>query len=1380
MEPVLEALKAVDAAVSKCKGKEKKRLAEIAGHVSSHLVLLKLHSISQQVAQKLSTFFRESLRILYKGVTLSALHLTSTLFKTIYYECVLPTIGSMQRDQQGIWELVLHALLAGVLDFLDENDTKQVKSATGEALYPSICEVCFSLTAPMTSVDLRCTAYNILSDSAALHQGNQQRLREKEILGGQRLGSCIWRTKDYLALEGLLNLFARALPSTNNSASGRAKRTAYIHSVFKSCVPPEALGLGAEICELLENVPTSNWEDTAMKIVDVLAKGNLAYPQPFILQSVIACNRTYPSDRLYADDKAFLANVLLGDDQYESLEIAYSSITNITRECLTHGDTRVTVFVDRPARLGKNPVGAEGDRSADLSSVFIIRADEFGRFTRALQSRNLGRFALEGVKPSHTPKLSLATAPANLELDSAGRLVPEPSQSERIESVSQFYKTDERSDVLSSGDAEAFNEPFAASALEGEHPPTPPGGPMNLHEAKSSAEILTKKSENLLDATIGLASKHLNPHVVSGSLSRTNSHLMRAAAFGLSDEELSEISDYDSPLPRPKALNRPRTSASLVRGRISFQTVAPKSTTGTSSSATRVTRGGVGRVILDSDDDSPPAAPPSLTARRTKKMNLACSFTVDETRRTSAPLPLLSATIAVPASETPLPLPGDETLVSSSAAKKVLRFSDIPAPDFNAPISSPAVVPKSALKSALAKKAVSSHLDNAISVRLESALDLVPSATISVVASKKMKELALEASNILGNLAPLSSSPTPAAKKSIKSNLRKKEAAASTAIKGPQYTSKKRKASPENDVEVLELLATEHDIAETTTKRARTTGAPATTFTLCAEDTKPKLGIIDENSKSQALRPRITAAARATKKYRAKKGRTSPTASIEGLNKEQTRVDYDALPSPPRASVITVESLSPVPKMKDRATRKALLKTKDVAQKTEGGEQGHPETQGRSEARGQTEKKVAAKPRAARKTRAAAQKEAAESGVITSRTEPPSIRDQTAITTTQAETRRSRRVSHKADDETYPVDVAKEMNDTDTALPHVELAEPNRTDDDPTLPPLNCGDVASLRAEPENTATALAAMLIDPRTVSKTPQSSSSPTVSKRSNATPWDAAFEDVPRAHASEQRGISSSVKRTPGEVGESAGPTNADDGHSLESTNPIEENAVVLPSSETRMMAPVRTVRSSRAATSAPISSDMTQVTKFESLPDTGRQEVLEPIIAPVSIKKEVETIDLTLDSPPKALKQRCPQIVAVGPQLNTSQNMSDVDCGDDNIREYLSKASGRNFEPNESRPSRFRLSPSSLLDIEDFVPFNHHRFEKGAELHPDSSFWPRNRGDASILSLFLLLNLCAQKCHAKSLEDAIKQKWSRKGRIATTTNSAAIPPCTQLLK
>ena len=122
-----------------------------------------------------------------------------------------------------------------------------------------------------------------------------------------------------------------------------------------------------------------------------------------------------------------------------------------------------------------------------------------------------------------------------------------------------------------------------------------------------------------------------------------------------------------------------------------------------------------------------------------------------------APAPILDALPApMPAaSATPSPLPENVTLVSSDARGKVLRFSEIPAPDFNAAVSSPPIVPKAVLKSALAKKRP---------VRLSTVLssDRWPSAAAAAVSAPtpvtlpdeeaKVTKSTIKASDILNDL----------------------------------------------------------------------------------------------------------------------------------------------------------------------------------------------------------------------------------------------------------------------------------------------------------------------------------------------------------------------------------------------------------------------------------------------------------------------------------------------------------------------------------------------------------------------------------------------------------------------------------------------------
>ena len=80
---------------------------------------------------------------------------------------------------------------------------------------------------------------------------------------------------DYLVMECILNLFARMIPSTNGTSSGRAERSAFIRAVFVQSSPDDAK-TAQELVKLLENVSNADWDQTAVKIVDLLSVSNIA------------------------------------------------------------------------------------------------------------------------------------------------------------------------------------------------------------------------------------------------------------------------------------------------------------------------------------------------------------------------------------------------------------------------------------------------------------------------------------------------------------------------------------------------------------------------------------------------------------------------------------------------------------------------------------------------------------------------------------------------------------------------------------------------------------------------------------------------------------------------------------------------------------------------------------------------------------------------------------------------------------------------------------------------------------------------------------------------------------------------------------------------
>ncbi|KAI0771692.1 hypothetical protein BD413DRAFT_613184 [Trametes elegans] len=1380
MDSVLISLQKLNEIISKCKTKEKKRLLEITAHVSSHLVLLKLQTISPQIARKLSTTLRESLRVLYVSIRLPALQMTSEILQFLYHEHVLPSIVSMRRDEQDWWELVLHALLSGVLDYLDSYETKDAKEYVGEALYASMCDVFFSLSAPKTSVDLRCTAYNILCDSAASNHSNQEKLRDADILGGERLGSCIWRTKDYLALEGLLNLFARAIPSTRSSASGRSKRTAYIHSVFRSSTPPELLAVGSEVAELLENVPSGNWEETASKIVDVLSKGNITYPQPFVVAEVVACGRAYPSDRVYADDRMFLANVLLGDDQYESLEITYTSIKGIDVTRTSRDGVRVSLSLKDAPRLGKDPINSHSEEVAvKLNAFFDVNATQSGRLMQVMESRGIIHLASGRTTAlSTTYKLSIAVEPAHLELDSTGNLVKVLSQTERIDNVSQFYQTDDPSDdVVSPRDAEHFE-----SVIELKHVPSPPRPAEQPRIAETSSVSAMpgsgEKQEKPGDTALSGDKENFGTRLSPPT--RSDSHLIRAAAFGLSDEELSDISDYDSPLPRSKALKRSGTSTSLVRGRISFQTIATKSIA-TSSSATRVARGGVGKIVLDPEDGSPPVAPLSPSSRRAKrKAALLREPTIDESQSaddlvplpvlptaalSAAPVPAPPAPVPAPpvpvsappapvpappapvpappapvpmldalpapmpaASATLSPLPENVTLVSSDAREKVLRFSDIPAPDFNAAVSSPPIVPKAVLKSALAKKGpvrLSTVLSSNRRPSAAAAAAAVSAPAPVTLPDEEAKDTnsAIKASDILNDLAHPTSSPTPAAKRSVKAGLRKREKPLVNGGVKPRPSKRKLIMEEPDEPEFLPVIDSVD--TEKATKRARASGAtsiapaPATTGYV-----RPKTGIADERSEAQVLRPRTGAAARATKRYRAKKGRMSSPVVDDGVKPENTSklVDYDALPSPPH-TVSVAKPSSPVAKVQRKPQPKAKVAKVEKVKL----DQTQPPGPEDHDIRPATEVPMKVKP--VRKTRAAATQGQqtnthveADAGIEA----PPETFPVAEVDVPRTRPKRAPRKKP-----TIEAAMILQLHDDNSATLATVDTHAAPIDDADRLQLISDNAHATPRAV-DGTSTLVTSSGSKTAAVAHEASDSSgranAPIYSNKSNTTPWDVAAEELTRAHDVDEE--SAPTIQDVSLIGyDVADPMNVDDPETLSP----KEDPYVPPASPVPP-APVKGPGSLERAALRPIQRNKEITVSEPSKIDVQLQEeprsrsavlisVARPAHAPVLVKQGAVTIDLTLDSPPNPVC-RAPSSVAehisapstvrtwtsTPPVFKPADTKSKIlTADDDELFAHL---------PRDRPAPEVDLTRASAYDTSTQAGWRRHRYEPIQSLEPPS--------------------------------------------------------------
>ncbi|TFY62347.1 hypothetical protein EVJ58_g3922 [Rhodofomes roseus] len=933
-------------AISKSRYKDKAKHSEVIQKITSLLA-----ANPSDGKKKLAKFFRQPLVPIFSTYLLPALHFASALFHCIYHEKVLTALGKQLLEEKREWEDVLTSLLSGVLDLLDEykNKSSAAKNAIASALYPTLCDICFSLSAPMQSVDLRCTAYTLLSDSAASHTHNQQKLRDKSVLGGERLGSMIWRTKDYLALESLLTLFARILPSAKDSPSGHVKRAAYIKSVFLSPQQSEHSSVGQTIAKLLERVPTNEWEDTSREIVDVLAAAYVAFPQPFSVDKVNACDETKQCDKLFVDQKAFLVNVLIGDDQCEALEIAYNTISKIEVTPGQAAGATVEVRVKTPPAIGKVPV--KSTQASPHRVGFALANGDVERFYSAVRSRGLGRL-LKDVPH----KLSLARSPAVLDFDGQGRPVKELSQSERIENVEKFYHTNQSSDDLSVASPRIGVQDQVAAALKvisvpkdirtadlaikldesSNKKPTTPSTTTLEHPVQSTVSV-AKSNKTRSNQKAASDATDIAPTQVSTStagklakpLGRTRSKKMRDDIFGASDEELSEASDADDvPLvSKVSQLAKATKSNNNSNGRkVSSLVVTP------------AVRLGAARRVLDSDDEEvghrgsagSMATAPRRTGNKTRAIlpSPDCSDAEPiDNRFVTPPRSQLEPTAAPvtptkPPASRPLPpqepsSPDIATLdsLSSDAGKTLpmveqnvangLGSASLAAARLTSAIGedpAPSPVRPATAKASRKPRALVNKEATVPSARNGVLTERTPNTDGTRPASK-----ATDAKKISGKVVPLpmnlelsdhimnSSSPVPIVKlekTSVKAKLRKKAQPLVEDKKAAHVKTSKRKRAVLDEDHDPPDAASAHDDAGPPPKKSRGDGG----------DTEQGSTLRKRRTDSHVLRPNITAASRTTQRYRAKKDKASSPPS------NRDAFDYDELPGSVAASDVRSHS----------------------------------------------------------------------------------------------------------------------------------------------------------------------------------------------------------------------------------------------------------------------------------------------------------------------------------------------------------------------------------------------------------------------------------------------------------------------------------------
>ncbi|KAL5490409.1 hypothetical protein ACEPAI_5242 [Sanghuangporus weigelae] len=539
IQTVLQALRKVAV-----KGKKKKSVLDNIDNVASSIVLLNSSSPSVLVFDKLASVFRLSLVSLYSAYTVHTLNAASSILTYVLNNirsCF--TDGEYQdTERQSGWERVANSLLSGVIDFLEGSNNGGVqvtvltrlpdsllfwtadktKTNIAKALYDPLCSFFFSKDESSkfnVGTTLRCTTYMLLSDSATLHHDNQNKLRDQKLLGARSLGLTISKTRDFAVLETLLNLFAILLPSS----SAPPKRSSYIQDVF--------LDRGKDVLDLLDGQSAREWDETATKVLDILASSDISFPQPFDVDEVVVGETKYPqpevSDRFYVDRMSFFVNVRREDGLYEDLQIKYTNIDDIKFTSAGDKSTLITVKLKIPPKLGDQDIAA---RNGTFDLLVEILNSDMSRFKEALKHRNLNGI----LAVTNKPRISVS---ADLELDADGPQwhIYDKSSLEKVKDVETFYGSD---------------------------PLQTPSGKQHTIESGDMFDNLPSK------ATKSSVASKIETKPSEDSRQQASTPKLKASVFGESDEELSEISDSAQVSRKAKPgqprKNKPNTALEVI------------------------------------------------------------------------------------------------------------------------------------------------------------------------------------------------------------------------------------------------------------------------------------------------------------------------------------------------------------------------------------------------------------------------------------------------------------------------------------------------------------------------------------------------------------------------------------------------------------------------------------------------------------------------------------------------------------------------------------------------------------------------------------------------------------------------------------------------
>ncbi|KIM48842.1 hypothetical protein M413DRAFT_21153 [Hebeloma cylindrosporum] len=350
--------------------------------LSSIPILLEFPAASPATFSRLAELLRAQLLPLYHASLSLSLDYVVAVLQFIHHNKVIPALNAGNAIH--VWESLLSSLFSGILDFLDEKSNTKHREIIASVLHPVFCSLYFDQSPGSLfskfSGDMLSVVYQLLMATIECNGRSAAKLRDHDI-GSKCLGLTIRQTKDFLALEAILDLFGSIIPLVKG---GREKRSHYIKEVFSSSI----FECSDLVVEHLEHISSPDWSITSMKIIKTLADWDLSFPQPFDATSLVLRDVPFfnASFSFYVDKTRFTAN-LEKDGEVETLCIPFTTVLEIAVSVTSNDDVHVTIHITSPPTLGGALMSTIS--TGNLSVSWKLKKVLMHRFGKALKSRNL-------------------------------------------------------------------------------------------------------------------------------------------------------------------------------------------------------------------------------------------------------------------------------------------------------------------------------------------------------------------------------------------------------------------------------------------------------------------------------------------------------------------------------------------------------------------------------------------------------------------------------------------------------------------------------------------------------------------------------------------------------------------------------------------------------------------------------------------------------------------------------------------------------------------------------------------------------------------------------------------------------------------------------